>query len=57
MPEYVECNLCHAKYDDPDSVRLIKDWMNNPELNKQAVGTPAPCPMIACRGTMELKEE
>ena len=41
------CKECGATYEDKESIELVKKWI--------AEGY-APCPNIACKGEMELKE-
>ena len=46
-PEKVKCNTCGGEYDDPDSVQMVKGWLDGPE-------SYAPCPIISCPGQLEV---
>lgn len=45
--EVVVCNKCGMRYDDKESVEMVKKWL--------ADGY-SPCPILPCRGRLEIKE-
>lgn len=48
--EKAVCNRCGAAYEDKESIELVRKWLGEGDGY-------APCPNIACPGTMEIKED
>lgn len=46
MAEKVVCDKCGAEYTDPDTIKMVKDWL--------AKDGYAPCPNIDCSGGLEI---
>jgi len=50
MSDVAKCTKCGRVYDDKPSVDFIKRWLSQ-------AGGYAPCPVITCRGSMEILAE
>jgi len=48
MPVKVVCNKCGLAYEDRESIKLAKKWIEEGY---------APCPNLTCQGELELRED
>lgn len=52
MSEKLECNVCKTTYTDKESIDMAKKYAKYMPVESKGI---SPCPIITCKGEMELK--